>query len=352
MGMSSGRVWLTKFDIDKSYEVGKRSRSYSSAQGFIEACCVHRLLFFCRRSRILFKRARQCFLLNGGIFLGSIFLLKYMITPILQWILPVQLPHQEKPDSQDTQIMEAGIRFYSLLQSILISLFYVFWFYPMYVFSFIISTLWYNEIAEQACKVMEQSEQEPQRQNSEEGSTGNRQFVTDSGDNLDGLEGMMTVIAEKIYSCLMLSIFFVEVSAISYVPFIGKILNFLLLSWIYAYYSFEYKWNFIGWSLDKRIGFFETNWAFFAGFGSPCVLPIVFSSQLVSSGIMAILFPLCVLAATATHPQEVIDSYSRRWTVHRLSQVPVFYVPNATSLRLLQFLTFLQSRATRNKKSD
>ncbi|KAH9307784.1 hypothetical protein KI387_035695, partial [Taxus chinensis] len=244
------------------------------------------------RSRILFKRSRQCFLLNGCIFLGSIFLLKSVITPILHWILPVQFSHQETADAQDCQNTEAGIRFYSLLQSILISLFYVFWFYPMYVFSFIISSIWYNEIAEQACKVMEQSEKDPQRQNSEEDRAFQNQFTTDHGDNHDGLEGMMTMIAEKIYSCLMLSIFFVEVSAISYIPYIGKILNFLLLSWIYAYYSFEYKWNFTGWSLDERINFFETNWAFFAGFGSPCVIPTVFSSQLVSSGIMAILFPL------------------------------------------------------------
>jgi hypothetical protein len=29
----------------------------------------------------------------------------------------------------------------------------------------------------------------------------------------------------------------------------------------------SYKWSSAGWTLDERLGFFETHWAFFAGFG-------------------------------------------------------------------------------------
>uniref|UniRef100_A0A0D6R3N1 Uncharacterized protein n=1 Tax=Araucaria cunninghamii TaxID=56994 RepID=A0A0D6R3N1_ARACU len=334
-------------NLQKSREIIKQAVILWWA-GFKEGCCLHRVVFFCKRSEILWKRTWQCFILNGCIFLGSIILLKFVISPILQWILPLHFPQQGTADSYDCQITEGGKRFYSLLQSGLIALFYVFWFYPMYALSFIISSIWYNEIAQQACKVMEQSEHGPLRQNSGRERAPENQFTTNHRDDHDGLEGLFVMIAEPIYSCLMLTVFFVEVTAISHIPYIGKILNFLLLSWIYAYYSFEYKWNFIRRSLDSRISFFETNWAFFAGFGSPCVIPTVFSSQLVSGGIMAILFPLCVLSATATHPEQVIDSYSRRWTVGRLKQVPVFYVPNATSLRILQF--FLPSLVRRHEK--
>jgi len=79
---------------------------------------------------------------------------------------------------------------------------------------------------------------------------------------------------------------------IGYVPYFGKAMNFLLLSLMYAYYCFEYKWNFFAVSLNKRLEFFESNWAFFAGFGAPCVLPIFFFSPLTSYGLMAILYPL------------------------------------------------------------
>lgn len=308
--------------------------------GVREACCLHRVLFFCKRSRILLKRTGQCFLLNGCIFLGSIFLLKFVITPVLQWILPVNSQHQAATDVQYCDycpITEAGERFYLLLQTILFTLFYVLWFYPMYVFSFIISSIWYNEIAKQACIIMKQSDEVPQKLNSGK----DKVLSTEAAINHDGLEGMMLMIGEQIYSILMITIFFIEVSAVGYIPYIGKLLNFILQSWIYAYYCFEYKWNFIEWSLSKRIYFFETNWAFFAGFGSPCVLATFFSSQLISSGIMAILFPLFVLSATAAHPEQVIATFSKRWTHNRLRQVPLFYVPNATSVQVLRFLAFI-----------
>jgi hypothetical protein len=64
----------------------------------------------------------------------------------------------------------------------------------------------------------------------------------------------------------------------------------------------SYKWGFARWSLEKRLNFFETNWAFFAGFGSPCVIATFFFSPLVSAGVMAILFPLVSL-------QQVIASF-------------------------------------------
>jgi hypothetical protein len=45
----------------------------------------------------------------------------------------------------------------------------------------------------------------------------------------------------------------------------GAVLNVLLLSWLYAYYCFDYKWSLQGTRLPLRLMFFETNWAFFAG---------------------------------------------------------------------------------------
>lgn len=34
------------------------------------------------------------------------------------------------------------------------------------------------------------------------------------------------------------------------------------------FYAFRYKWNLSELSLDKRLDFFESNWAFFLGFGT------------------------------------------------------------------------------------
>lgn len=45
-----------------------------------------------------------------------------------------------------------------------------------------------------------------------------------------------------LYSCLKSCDFlcYLQVYATGFIPYIGKVLNFLLLSWMYAYYCFEY----------------------------------------------------------------------------------------------------------------
>jgi etoposide-induced 2.4 mRNA len=54
-----------------------------------------------------------------------------------------------------------------------------------------------------------------------------------------GLGGVMIGIGEQVYSILLLTFFFLEVCVVGVIPYIGKILNFLLLSWMYAYYCYE-----------------------------------------------------------------------------------------------------------------
>ncbi|XP_022762791.1 protein EI24 homolog isoform X4 [Durio zibethinus] len=219
------------------------------ADGFREACCLHRVIVLCHRSRQLLIRTGQCFLLNGFIFLGR-----------------------------------------------------------------------YNDIAKHGFAAMGRSGPsvvESSKQNDALTSHSKVHAARPAG-----LGGIMIGIGEQVYSVLLLNFFFLEVYATGFIPYVGKALNFLLLSWMYAYYCFEYKWNFSELGLDKRLDFFETNWAFFAGFGSPCVLAIFFFSPLVSYGVMAILFPLFVLTATGTDAEQVISTQRRRWSCAGLGKLP------------------------------
>nr|XP_028963234.1 protein EI24 homolog isoform X1 [Malus domestica] len=256
-------------------------------EGFREACCLHRVLILCHRSRKLMIRTGQCFLLNGFIFLGSIIILNSVIIPTLHWILPDRCPEYS---SQELCSFGGILKFYSFLRQGLVQLFYVTWFYPLYVFSIILSNIWYNDIAKYGFSSMGRSAPttlDPVRQN--------EALVLQNivgPERPAGLGGVIIGIGEQVYSVLLLSCFFLEVYVTGFIPYVGMALNFLLLSWMYAYYCFEYKWNFSEVRLEKRLDFFESNWAFFAGFGSPCVLPILFFSPLVSYGFMAILFPL------------------------------------------------------------
>ncbi|KAL6517765.1 hypothetical protein OROMI_033466 [Orobanche minor] len=228
-----------------SFKTKLKQASLLWLEGFREACCLHRAIIYCLRSKELAIRTGQCFLLNGFIFLGSILVLRSFVIPTLQWVLPDGF---QLINSHESCPCGGIFRFYFFLRLGLIQLFYVFW---------------YNDIAKYGFFAVEK--------HVSSGSESSGRKDTSHSDKATDLEGVMIGIAEQVYSVLLLSFFFLEVFVTGFIPCIGKALNFLLLSWMYAYYCFEYKWNYSGLSLDKRLDFFESNWPFFAGFGKNLV---------------------------------------------------------------------------------
>lgn len=305
-------------------------------EGFVDACSLHRVVIYCHRSRQLAIRTGQCFLLNGFIFLGSIFTLYSVIIPSLEWILPDHCPHLVPGEECS---FGGTLKFYSFLRTGLVQLFYVLWFYPLYVFSFILSTLWYNDIAKYGFLAIKKDEPTSTDQQSlqDQSSSPNSTQTSRSTD----FGGVMIGIAEQAYSLILLNTFFLQVQLTNMIPYIGLPLNFVLTSWMYAYYCFEYKWNFKGLSLDKRLDFFESNWAFFAGFGSPCILSMFVFSRLVSYGILAILFPLFVLTATGSNADKLITSQRKTWKGVGLARIPIFSAADYISMKVL---SLFQSR--------
>ncbi|XP_006339960.2 protein EI24 homolog [Solanum tuberosum] len=314
--------------------------------GVREACCLHRVIIYSLRSKQLAIRTGQCFLLNGFIFLGSILVLKSVIIPALEWILP---GHCRLINSQQPCSFSSILEFYRFLRVGLVQLFYVFWFYPLYIFSLILSNIWYIDIAKYGFFALENygdhdtklsDQKEPQTSQ----NTVHREKPTD-------LEGVMISIAEQLYSVLLLTFFFMEVYVTGFIPYIGKALNFMLLSWLYAYYCFEYKWNLSGLSLDKRLDFFESNWAFFAGFGNPCVLAIFLFSPLVSCGVMAMLFPLFVLTATGSEADKIVALPRRKWRGAELGRVPIFFIADYMSMRVLKLFSLKSHHQIKENKA-
>ncbi|XP_048134892.1 protein EI24 homolog isoform X2 [Rhodamnia argentea] len=312
--------------------------------GFADACCLHRVVSLCLKSKKLSIRTGQCFLLNGFIFLGSILVLHLLVIPTLQWILPENCC---QITSQDSCPFSSVLKLYSFLHFGLVQLLYVFWFYPLYIFSFILSAIWYSDIAKHGFAAMEGSQSTLEQPSSKNEAVAlERKIETEK---LVDLGGLMIGIGEQVYSILLLTFFFLEVYVLGFVPYIGKPLNILLLSWMYAYYCFEYKWNFTGVSLDKRLDFFESNWAFFAGFGNPCVLASFFFSPLVGYGVMAILFPLFVLTATSSRAEQAIFSEGRKKRDAGIGRLPIFYAADTLSMWVLGLFS-LESREQLQEK--
>ncbi|KAK3142583.1 hypothetical protein QOZ80_4BG0348550 [Eleusine coracana subsp. coracana] len=293
--------------------------------GFFEAARLHRVISLCASSKALSIRIAQCFLLNGLIFLGSLLTLKSVVIPTLLWILPEEC---DKSAGQYLCDHQMAVVIYSFLRSGLTEIFYVFWFYPLYVFSLILSTLWYNDIAKHALDVVKSKSLDSTQ-------SLDSYNIAQSEDRPDGFDRVALGIGEQAYSLLLLTIFFAEVSVIGYIPYFGKAMNFVLLSLMYAYYCFDYRWNFFAVSLNKRLDFFESNWAFFAGFGGPCVLPIFFLSPLTSYGVMAILYPLFVLTAAGTQAEQVINKLQPSHE-GKLKRIPIFFVAKRLTAQVLQ----------------
>ncbi|CAL1385566.1 unnamed protein product [Linum trigynum] len=311
-----------------SFAAKLKQASFLWLEGFIEACCLHRAFLLCRRSKKLLIRTGQCFLLNGFIFLGSLFLLNSVLIPTLQWILPDKCSGMS---SHEPCLHDSVLKYYSFLRGALLHLLYIFWFYPLYRFSCILGILWYDDIAKHAFAAMENNGRNLLKPSgSDEVAAEHKKAPMEKP---PGLEGVFVGIGEQVYSVLLVIFFSAQVHAVGIVPFVGKALSFVLQSWMYAYYCFEYKWNLSEVPLDRKLDFFETNWPFFVGFGSPCVLASFFFSTYVSYGVMATLFPLFVLTATSSSSQQLIFSEREKWKGIGLGRLPIFCIADKLSRR-------------------
>ncbi|KAF1332196.1 P53-mediated apoptosis protein ei24/pig8, partial [Globisporangium splendens] len=168
-------------------------------------------------------------------------------------------------------------------------LYQVLWMYPIYCISFILNTIWYQEIADDAYLQLH--------------GKPNPTPVADMIRYGRVAEPYMRAAMLDMLDMLFSLAFFLLQTVLSYlIPVIGPVTSFIHLSWLYSLYCFEYKWSLAGWSLEKRLGHLEQNWAYFAGFGSPFTLATFFVPNFVSKGIFALLFPVNLRVLFLAYP--------------------------------------------------
>merc|ERR1711916_262107 len=124
----------------------------------------------------------------------------------------------------------------------------------------------------------------------------------------DVLNWMGMVLADLTFSTTMQLLMLLQASAMAFIPTIGPILCFIYTCWITSLYCFEYSWISAGWSLQKRVTYFEEHWAYFLGFGLAYTTATYFLSFLVSTGTFALLFPFLLIIATSAEPTAHDDT--------------------------------------------
>ncbi|KAK9836350.1 hypothetical protein WJX81_007690 [Elliptochloris bilobata] len=252
--------------------------------GFKDALCIWRCVeFFVHDPRIL-RKTGQCFALNGAIFLGSVLLWEHAMAPGARFLLAASLQAWAGSAAVDATV------------ALLHALFLALWLLPVYCVSFALSCVWYQEIAQLA--VQWQCGQAPPQHGKGAKSSGSG--GPDIAGSSDG--GLLHAAAQEVFRVALFAVFFLQVSAVAFVPVVGKVAYFVLVSWLYALYSFDYKWSLTSRRLQERIAFFEQHWAFFLGFGSVCTLATMYWTFFKGAAIMAIVYPLFILVACKSDP--------------------------------------------------
>ncbi|KAI9008990.1 etoposide-induced protein 2.4-domain-containing protein [Phycomyces nitens] len=116
-------------------------------------------------------------------------------------------------------------------------------------------------------------------------------------------------ISLAIYTTLLYTVFAAFVFLVGLVPFIGKTVSFVSSCIIMAYYCFEYKWTYIGWSRDQSMLFIEYHWAYFLGFGLPVAALTFFLSTLHAGAVFALVYPIFIIMASSASPKPSTTVY-------------------------------------------
>ncbi|AYV87179.1 MAG: hypothetical protein Sylvanvirus32_3 [Sylvanvirus sp.] len=248
-------------------------------QGIKDSISFHLVISYFYSSPHIRRRALQSSLLNGGLFCGSIIFLQYIWIPLFEYVWFLCGFH------------EHTIHFMIQWMSFC---FDICWFYPLYAISFLLSSMWYQDIATSALTM--------------QNSLTYKSFHTPANPvNIPSFsfKQWISSISEDLYRLLIGILFMIQGILWSYCPWIGTFVFSAHVCWLYAWYAFEYKWGGQAWTFAQRIDYFECHWCYFAGFGCPLTIVTMCLSGFLGASLYAFLFPIVLLLAIMAQPRPV-----------------------------------------------
>ena len=90
--------------------------------------------------------------------------------------------------------------------------------------------------------------------------------------------------------------------------------------WLASLYCFEYRWVYLGWNSNDRLGYFERHWMYFFGFGFPIGVLSFVSPRFIDNGIFALVFPIFILTSAIARPTELRSERFRRLPIFKINQ--------------------------------
>lgn len=160
----------------------------------------------------------------------------------------------------------------------------VFWLYPLIAGSYFLASSWTVDVAQAAYRLKH-----------------GRGFSISSPAIPAGTSRRIILESYRIF----LVVNYVIISVVlQQIPWIGRWLSFLFMSFIDAYYCFEQGWIARGWSVERRMRYAESRWAYFMAFGLPSTAISFFHpSGLLNLMLFMLVFPICTVLAMLSNPQ-------------------------------------------------
>ncbi|KAH3745537.1 etoposide-induced 2.4 mRNA [Pelomyxa schiedti] len=211
----------------------------------------------------VWKQLQKCLVYNGCIFVGSYLLLEY-------WITPKVMP----------SLAESSFFFKLALFAASRAL----WILPLYGFSLYITRSWLDAMMPDLVqpRVSEKALLQP---------------IKDISDS---------AVKTLLYgTCVCVAI------VLEFIPVVGRIADFLWLSWVYTFLCFDIKWisQNPSTSLAKRVRRYEQRWVFFLGFGLAFTSTCFFFPLLLNCGMYALGYPFFVIVASS-HDESIMTTPS------------------------------------------
>ena len=236
-------------------------------------------------SEVALDRAVKSVQLNGVVLGGTLALAEWAWPRLVAALAEKMMPHV--PEEERALVARAA-------RDAAQTVFSATWFLPMAVLAYVLSAVWWGELAAAVRHTSSSAATTPKKPSR---------------------------LADEAYRILLLAVLTVESVVVQRIPpwWLGNALALALTSYMCAFYCFDYKWCLEGRSLDSRLAEFERRWAFMLGFGLPLAVVGLALPLLASCVIYSLLFPLCMVQAVVKDPPPPQRSRLRVfWTGHWL----------------------------------
>jgi len=119
-------------------------------------------------------------------------------------------------------------------------------------------------------------------------------FILDNGINVSRNRTVES-FESKLYFCLVSSIFYITINILYYIPYIGNLLYFIVLSYSYGFFCLEYTCYYKNINSKQKLALIESNPYFFMGFGILYSIFVHYFSYINFFVIFTIFFPFSVM---------------------------------------------------------